>query len=269
VDLDASESYDPEGQDLTYSWTFEDGSQMTGEIITKTFEPLNGNISSETILLRVEDALGAASEQIIPVSLNNTPPSVDFSSIAEGELYSTFGPTLFDLVAAVTDDESNPSEMTYDWIHILHHNTHFHYLDYLSGNGEKLTIYPTGCSPFETYWYEVVIEVTDPGGLKATDSRNIYPDCEGTLGSLAEGDELFISPNPVEDLLTITSNDSFDQEIKYRIYDASGNLIRDDRVFVYNNRRYFRIGVEELQSGVYILEINNRGKKNRIRFVKI
>ncbi len=109
VDLDASESYDPEGEELTYTWTFDDGSQMNGEIITRTFEPVNGNISTESILLRVEDASGAASEQVIPVSLNNTPPRVDLASIIEGELYSTFGPTLFDLVADVTDDESGAS----------------------------------------------------------------------------------------------------------------------------------------------------------------
>lgn len=269
VDLDASESYDPEGEELTYTWTFEDGSQMSGEIITKTFEPIDGNISTQNILLRVEDESGAASEQIIPVSLNNTPPSVDITSILEGELYSTFSPTLFDLIAAVTDNESNPSEMTYDWIHILHHNTHFHYLDYLSGNGEKLTIYPTGCSPFESYWYEVVIEVTDPGGLKATDSKNIYPDCEGTLGSETDGEDLSISPNPVEGFITVRSNKSFDEKVEYRIFDPSGNLIRDDKVFVYNDRSYFRIGVEQLQNGVYILEVSSNGEMDRIRFVKL
>ncbi|MCZ4410159.1 PQQ-dependent sugar dehydrogenase [Cryomorphaceae bacterium 1068] len=269
VELDASESYDPEGDELTYTWTFEDGSEMNGEIITKTFAPVNGNIHTESILLEVEDALGATSEQVIPVSLNNTPPSVNLSSINEGELYSTLSPTLFNLIAEVTDNESSPSEMIYEWTHILHHNTHFHYLDYLSGNGENLTIFPTGCSPFETYWYEIVIEVTDPGGLKASDSRNIYPDCDGTLEEGRDGEELTLSPNPVESEITIISSGSLDQEIEYRIYDPSGNLIRDDKVFVYNNRRYFQIGVDELQSGVYILEIKNLGAKERIRFVKI
>jgi len=269
VEMDASESYDPEGEDLTFTWTFDDGSEMSGEIITKTFEPESGAIDTESVLLRVEDASGAASEQLIHVSLNNTPPKVDLASIIEGELYSTFSPTVFDLIADVTDDESNASEITYDWTHILHHNTHFHNLDVLSGNGEKLTIFPTGCNPFETYWYEIVVKVTDPGGLTATDSRNIYPDCEETPGNGDGSEEITISPNPVESAITVTSQSSFSQEMAYRIFDPAGNLVRDDKLFIYNNRSFFRIGVEELQNGVYILEIKHLGKNHRIRFVKL
>jgi len=269
VDFDASESYDPEGEDLSFTWIFDDETEMTGEVITKTFIPENDNISMESVLLKVEDESGASAEQVIPVSLNNTPPFVEISSIVEGELYSIFSPTLFDLIAQVEDEESSPSSMIYEWTHILHHNTHFHYLDYLSGNNEKLTIYPTGCSPFETYWYEIQVKVTDPGGLTASDSKNIYPDCDGTLVLDSENPGMIISPNPVESRLTITSTGSLDQEVAYRIYDPSGNLIRDDRVYVYNNRRYFRINVDELQSGLYILEITNRGKSDRYRFIKL
>jgi len=268
VVLDASESYDPEGEALSFEWEFEDGTLLQGETIQRLFIPESGGIERENILLRVTDESGASAEQIIPVSLNNTPPAVDLTSIEEGQLYSTTGPTVFSLLATVEDAESSPSQMDYQWTHILHHNTHFHYLDFFSGNNRELVIYPTGCNPFETYWYEIRIQVTDPGGLTATDNRMIYPDCDGTLEEPEGEGDVTVSPNPTDDLLTITADGPFAGSVEYKIYSVAGNLIRSDIEIVYNNRRFFRINVEGLSTGIYVLEIRSGNRLFKEKFVK-
>jgi hypothetical protein len=267
VDFDASESYDPEGGELVFDWQFEDGSSVSGASISKTFVPDSEGISTSEVLLTVSDTGGASATVSIPISLNNSPPVAHIHSIEEGELYSTLGPTVFDLSAVVEDEDSAPGEMDYEWTHILHHNTHFHYLEIYEGNDIPLTIYPTGCNPFESYWYRVVLKVTDPGGLVATDSRNIYPDCDGSLSTEIEED-LIVYPNPTNGEITVLFKDLSSNSIDVRIIDSAGRVLRSENVFIFNDRNFFRLDLAALPDGVYVVELNVDGQKKRKRVVK-
>ena len=40
-----------------------------------------------------------------------------------------------------------------------------------------MQVSPVGCSPNESYFYQFVVRVTDNGGLTATDTLLLYPDC--------------------------------------------------------------------------------------------
>lgn len=269
VDFDGSESYDPEGGEITYEWNFGDGTTATGPLVSHEFIA-SGQQAFSTILT-VTDSAGASNEKLIHISLNNTPPTVDISSITEGQLYPLDAPSVFELAATVQDAENSPADMRYEWSHLLRHNTHFHVLheyDFIEGATQ---INPTGCSEADNYWYEINLTVTDPGGLSAFDSKFIYPDCDGVLedDTMEDVTKYVLSPNPVREILTVVSNNSIDGNINYGIYNTTGKLIRDESQYVYNNRRFFKIDVRNLAKGLYILEINERGQKERIRFVKI
>jgi glucose/arabinose dehydrogenase len=267
VEFDASESFDPEGGPITYEWDFGDGSTATGPNATHEFT--GEGIVSYVATLSVTDTAGATGSKEILISLNNTPPSVEITSVVEGELYSVEFPTNFRLKANVVDAETSPAGMTYQWKHLLHHNTHFHLLNEFDFRDGNVVIYPTGCREEDVYWYELNLTVTDPGGLTAFDSKMIYPDCDGQLVPDDDSEGYLLFPNPVEDRLTIRSLSELYNVVKVTLLDATGKEIRSDVINIFNGRRYFVLNVEDLQHGVYTLEIDNRGEKRREMFVKL
>lgn len=270
VDFDASESYDPEGDELSFHWDFGDGVTSDESSPTHVFEASTPNdIEQFETVLTVTDSEGASSAVTIPVSVNNTPPEANIISIEEGELYSVQAPTNFNLTASVIDAESSSGEMQYDWQLKLNHNTHFHNLETRSGNNQNLLIYPTGCSQTETYWYEIELIVTDPGGLKSTDSRNIYPDCEGVLEEDDEGTPFEFSPNPFNERLDMRSSIDLGDKVTYFLYDAAGKQVAQGVIPVYNGRRFVRFNFSTLEGGMYILKLGINGKWYQERIVKI
>lgn len=267
VEFDGSESFDPEGGSVTHFWDFADDTTSDEPTVTHSFE--NELQQAYRVTLTVTDSAGAANTKEILVSLNNTPPSVQITSIEEGELYPIDFPTSFELLASISDQE-NPiqSELSYEWSHLLHHNTHFHVLheyDFITG---ATLVNPTGCGEGDTYWYEINVTVTDPGGLTAFDSKMIYPDCQGELKRNLEED-ITLFPNPTEEKLTVLIKDPRGNSINLRIIDSSGRLIRQEIVDIFNGRQFFSIDVQVLQKGVYTLELELENGRKQKKFVKM
>jgi hypothetical protein len=216
------------------------------------------------------DTSGGTAERFVWVSLNNTPPSAQIGSIEEGELYSVNQRTDLNLIAQVDDDEHGPEEMEYKWTLLLHHNTHFHIMTNLNGNDKALTINPTGCSSFESYWYEVQLEVTDPGGLQAFDSKMIYPDCDGELEEPLPSESSFIVlPNPVVDVLEVRSDGPIGDDFEYEIYSLDGRLISSGNKSIFNERRYVLLDVSSFPQGFYVLQMRIYGSWEQTKFLKI
>ena len=176
VPFDASNSYSPLGYPLSFHWDFGDNSTSTDPAPIHTFETNNNSPRQFEVKLTVTDSLGSSNNKTLIVSINNTPPVVDITSIEDHTFYPLSGYTLFDLQANVTDLEHNETELLYDWQTILHHNTHEH-PDQLDHNPVSTTlIEPIGCDGDE-YWFEIRLEVTDEAGLSGWDSVSIFPYC--------------------------------------------------------------------------------------------
>ena len=159
--------------------------------------------------------------------------------------------------------------MTYEWQLLLNHNTHFHYLDAFEGNNQSNLIFPTGCSEDETYWYEYVLTVTDPGGLSAVDSVEIFPDCEGqlTTGDLSE--PLIIYPNPISgNRVNVLANIDLGSEVLYEIYSDNGSFIDGGTVVIYNQKKYFYIDLPFLADGGYTIKFKIAGAEYTTRLIK-
>ena len=183
VNFDASDSYDSQGESLSYKWDFGDGTvsgTSTEPIISHSFTTAGTEPVAFTVKLTVIDEVGNESEERKVISLNNTPPQVKIVSIDDGFKYSLAGKNVLDLEADVVDKEHLEEELIYAWQTVLHHDDHAHPE---IENNEKITntlLDPIGCDGPE-YFYEIKLTVKDPIGLTGTDSRVIFPDCETPL----------------------------------------------------------------------------------------
>ncbi|MEP0847930.1 MAG: PQQ-dependent sugar dehydrogenase [Phycisphaerae bacterium] len=128
------------------------------------------------VTLTVRDAVGLTDTRTIPVWVNNSPPTVQITSPADGTLYSMAGNTTLALTADVSDAEHGPGELSCAWQTILHHNEHTHPEPPDSSCTTTTVITPVGCGT-ETYFYEIRLTVADPLGAATSESVFLYPDC--------------------------------------------------------------------------------------------
>jgi glucose/arabinose dehydrogenase len=180
VQLEGSESYDPEGQELSYLWNFGDGATSTLADPVHVFSkggapagPLLRNVS-----LKVTDLGGKNATVVIPVSLDNTPPHVVITSPVDGSLYSMTQNTQVPMTALVSDSEFSPAQLACSWQVILHHDEHSHAEPPDPSCSTSATISPVGCDG-HTYYYEFTLTVSDPAGLSTSESVFMFPACCG------------------------------------------------------------------------------------------
>ncbi len=178
VNLDASQSFDPNGDPLEYFWDFGDGQTAEGQVVSHQFGQANAGPQQFNISLEVRDNNGGSNRTELIISPNNSPPRVDITSFEDGDLYPTDRTTLLSLVAEAEDDEHGPEELMYIWRAFVHHNDHFHPEPPDYAKESFYLVSPLGCTDEEIYWYEIMLTVTDPAGLSTTLRQNIYPNCD-------------------------------------------------------------------------------------------
>lgn len=177
VKFDASQSFDPEFSPLTFLWNFGDNASSTAPNPTVVFEAPSSAPATYPVTLQVKDALGAISEKIIPISLNNTPPVIVSTSIDNQRLFSARNGANLNLNAVVTDKEHN-GQLKYEWQTALFHNGHSHAEPIDNNPSTTTSLSPIECDG-STYWFRVTLKVTDPEGLFTTFQKDIFPDCVG------------------------------------------------------------------------------------------
>ncbi|GAB3988176.1 hypothetical protein GCM10028807_10260 [Spirosoma daeguense] len=165
-------STDPDGDALTYVWNFGDGTSSTDKNPVHTFTAVGTR--SFTVQLTVTDTQGQTASQQLLISLNNSAPTVKIASPIAGSLYALNKESTYQLKASVTDEAVG--SLTYSWQVVLRHNNHQHPEPALTEASPIVKISPVGCDG-DTYYYLIKVQVTDNGGLTATDSVKIYPDC--------------------------------------------------------------------------------------------
>ncbi len=181
VHLSAGASYSPGGSLLSYHWDFGDGAESNEINPTHNFiAPINSPYSF-TVKLSVTDTAGQTKMDELLISLNNTPPVVNITSLPDSSFYDLDVTTLIQLDGLANDAEHHPNELTYEWRTFLHHDTHEHTDLIEEAQQARFFISPLGCND-ETYWYRVELNVTDAAGLTGNSTVGLFPYC---------GEELF------------------------------------------------------------------------------
>jgi len=210
VQFDASESYDIFNLPIvSYEWDF--GNGMTSSAMNPVFEfsTTDNNPTAFPVKLTVTDSLGGQGSTELLISLNNTPPVVDISSLETGWNYKIDEGSPVELIAQVSDNEQDISELTFDWQIDLHHNVHSHPGTTRDDQNSFFLVTNVGCDG-QDYWYRVNLTVTDNAGLKTTTHRIVFPDCEPDFATFDNMDVVWNQNKPAEFKFSLESTEEID-----------------------------------------------------------
>jgi glucose/arabinose dehydrogenase/PKD repeat protein len=184
VQFSGVQSSDPEGENLQYRWDFGDGNFSSEMDPAHTFQSPDTLPTPFAVKLTVTDPEGVSRTATKIVSLNNTPPSVDITSLENGDEYTTTGTSELSLQAQVTDWEHGPEALSYAWYTTLHHNSHVHEEPPLHEAEGTTYIAGEGCDPVENFFYSIRLTVTDEAGLSSTDQVYLFPYCGSPIAEI-------------------------------------------------------------------------------------
>ena len=183
IQFDASSSFSPNNSPLNYFWDFGDGTTSTEIKPTHIFTTPNNSPFLFNIKLTVTDSSGQTKNTELKISLNNTPPKVEITSLPDTSFYFLDRTTLLQLNGTATDAEHDEEDLIYEWRTYLQHDEHEH-TDLIDAEKEsRFFLSPLGCQD-EIYWYRVELKVTDAAGLSASDTSFLFPYCENDLFNL-------------------------------------------------------------------------------------
>ncbi|MCX5562038.1 carbohydrate-binding protein [Streptomyces sp. NBC_00038] len=171
VQFSSQGSSDPEGQQLTYSWDFGDGSTSTQANPSHTYTAAGTYHPT----LTVKDPEGLTGTASLVVTAGNTAPTVTLQQPLDGQLFS-FGDTVpFTIQASDPEDgtiDCSKVKLTY----LLGHDSHTHAITSTTGCSGNLTIPADGEHDSAANLYGVFdAEYTDAGGLTTHSVRTLQP----------------------------------------------------------------------------------------------
>ncbi|RRB09679.1 PKD domain-containing protein, partial [Larkinella knui] len=176
INFSAKESFDPEGKPLKYEWSVSDGSKSTAMDYTRSFTSTGPK--SYTVTLKVTDEQNKTNSTQTVISVNNTPPIIQTTSVDNLDRISLSSPYTINLNATATDAES-PTQLSYRWTVYLYHNDHRHVVTTVSNQTGSVTVSEGSCDGTASYWYGVGLDVTDASGLTTNYIKFLYLDCPG------------------------------------------------------------------------------------------
>jgi glucose/arabinose dehydrogenase/PKD repeat protein/fibronectin type 3 domain-containing protein len=170
VNFSSAGSNDPEGQPITYSWDFGDGSSSTAANPTHTF----ASVGQYVVRLTVSDGENSSVSTPLTISVGSPPTAMitaptDGATFRAGDVISYSGD-------ATDPDDGNLPASAYTWNIDFLHDTHVHPGSAVSGVKSGTFVIPTSGHDFEgNTRYRITLTVTDSNGLKDTRSVIVWP----------------------------------------------------------------------------------------------
>ena len=170
VSFSSAGSSDPEGQPITYSWTFGDGATSTAANPTHTYT----QAGQYTARLSVSDGVNSTLSTPITISAGNQPTATILSP-ADGSHFQAGDVISFSGDGTDTEDGSLPAS-AFTWNIDFLHEGHVHPGTPITGVKSGTFTIPTSGLDFSgNTRYRITLTVTDSSGLTDTKSVTIYP----------------------------------------------------------------------------------------------
>ncbi len=167
VNFSSAGTNDPDGNPISYAWSFGDGATSTLANPNHTYTTIGSRLAS----LIVTDSLGSAVAKNTTILVGNQAPTARIISPVSGSLY-TAG-SVITLNGEGTDPETGVlSPTALSWKVILHHNVHTHTIYQQSGT--TTISFPADDHNDPDVYLEIQLTVTDNAGLTNTKSINMY-----------------------------------------------------------------------------------------------
>ncbi len=164
-------SSDPNGSALTYLWDFGDGSNSTTANPTHTYS--GTGVKTFSVKLTVTNSQGLTGISTIDVVVGGRLPVATITAPANNARIKTGTQLTFTGTASDADETLPASAMK--WSVLLHHNEHIHPGVTATGTSGSFVVEDHG-SVGETFFYEIVLTVTDSAGLTDTKRVNVIPE---------------------------------------------------------------------------------------------
>ena len=208
VHFSSAGSEDPDGDPLSFHWSFGDGTTSDEANPTKTYTE-KGVYTARLTVTSAGDHIPA---QPIVIQAGIL-PELTVSAPTEGQLYQagdtiTYNAFARDAAGFDLDDGDIKTEVR------LHHGTHFHpFVGPLTGRAGYFTIPQTGEASADTS-YEVKVTATDANGLTATKVVNVLPrKSDITVATSPPGLGLKVDGIPVSTPDTFTGVEGFQRQL--------------------------------------------------------
>lgn len=170
VSFDASASSDPDGDGLSYSWRFGDGTTGSGVSPAKTYTSAGSYLAE----LTVSDGRGGSATVTQLIAAGNAPvPTI--TAPAAGTLYTAGNTIVYSGSATDTEDGALPAS-AFSWTIAFHHANHTHpFVGPINGVRNGGFTIPTLGETAADVWYRVSLTVTDSSGLSQTVHTDVTP----------------------------------------------------------------------------------------------
>jgi len=166
-------SSDPEGQPLTYQWTFGDG--QTSTLVNPQHTYATQGLYNAR--LTVSDGVNSTISPPIQISVGNKPVITTFTTTpANNGLFRAGDVISFSATASDNEDGVLP-DSAFTWVIDFLHGGHVHPGALLTGVTSGTFTVPTSGHDFSgDTRYRITLTVTDSTGLQATRTSIVYPD---------------------------------------------------------------------------------------------
>ena len=171
VDFSSAGSADPEGQPLTYSWSFGDGTSSTEANPRHTYTARGRYVAR----LTTSDGSSSTTSNALTITVGRAPqPTI--AQPLEGSHFRAGDTISFSGSATDPEDGTIPnSGLTFKVV--FHHLGHIHpFIDSSPGGSGSFVVPSTGHSFHENTWYEIVLIARDSDGIESQTSVNVFPE---------------------------------------------------------------------------------------------
>ena len=170
VTFSSAGSSDPEGQPITYSWDFGDGTSSTASNPAHTYT----NPGQYLVRLTVSDGVNSSISTPLTISVGNV-PSATIDSPTDGATFRAGDVITYGGHATDAEDGTLPAS-AFTWNIDFLHDNHVHPGTAITGVRSGTFTIPTSGHDFEgNTRYRITLTVTDSNGLKDTRSVTVWP----------------------------------------------------------------------------------------------